>query len=125
LEPGASPLVLAISNDPLGIGYAGVLFQELTTVKILAIAERAGEPFVKPSAETVRQGIYPMGRKLFLYANKAPNQELTPLVREFLEFANSREGQEMVVQSGFYPLSISEVTSNLALLAGRLKSKSK
>ena len=124
-ERGVGPLVLAISNDPLGIGYAGVLFRELTTVEILAIAERAGKQFVKPSAETVRQGSYPMGRKLFLYANKAPNEELTPFVREFLEFANSREGQEMVVQSGFYPLSISEVTSNLAMLAARTKSKSK
>jgi len=122
-ERGVGPLVLAISNDPLGVGYAGVSFQELTTVKIVAIAETAGKQFIKPSAEAVRQGLYPMGRKLFLYANKAPSQDLAPIVREFLQFANSREGQTMVVQSGFYPLSISEVTSNLLMLAAPTKSK--
>jgi phosphate transport system substrate-binding protein len=124
-EGGAGQLVLAISNDPLGIGYAGVLFRELSTVEIVGIAERAGKPFFKPSAETVRQGTYPMGRKLFLYANKAPGQDLAPVIREFLEFANSREGQAMVVQSGFYPLSLSEVTSNLLMLAARTKSRSR
>jgi phosphate transport system substrate-binding protein len=124
-ERGVGQLVLAISNDPLGIGYAGVLFRELTSVKIVAVAEKAGERFVKPSAEAVRRGSYPMGRKLFLYANRAPNEDLTPLVREFLKFANSREGQEMVIQSGFYPLSITEVTSNLLMVAAPAKSKSK
>lgn len=117
-EPGASTLVLAISDDPLGIGYAGILYQQFSTVKVLALAEKAGKPFVKPSAASVVQDAYPMGRKLFLYAKKAPNQELAPIVREFLEFANSREGQEIVVQSGFYPLPASVIAKNLASLGG-------
>ena len=32
---------------------------------------------------------------------------------EFLRFANSREGQETVAQSGVYPLTPSQVATNL------------
>jgi phosphate transport system substrate-binding protein len=92
-ESGANSLVLAVSNDPLGIGYAGVVFRDLTSVRVVPLAEKAGKRAVSPSARTVQEGSYPMNRKLFLYANKAPSQELPPVVREFLEFANSRDGQ--------------------------------
>ena len=122
-KSGASPLILAISDDPLGVGYAGIVFMQLTTVKIVALAEKGGKPYVRPTADAVRQGIYPMSRKLFLYANKAPSEELPQVVREFLKFANSQDGQEMVAQSRFYPLSMSEVSRNLAMLAARPKSK--
>jgi len=122
-EPGANPVILAISNDPLGVGYAGIMFERLTTVKIVALAEKAGKPFAKPSAEMIGKGTYSLARKMFFYAKKTPGQDLAPIVREFLKFVNSREGQEMVAQSGFYPLSMWEVSNNLAMLTARPKTK--
>ena len=122
-EPGANSLVLAVSNDPQGIGYAGILYKQYSSVKVLALAEKPGKPFILPSAEAVRKETYPMARKLFLYTSKAPSEELSPLIREFLEFAHSREGQELVVVSGFYPLPFNLLSQNLAMLGKRLETK--
>jgi len=115
-EPGANSLVLAVSNDPQAIGYAGVLFKQYSSVKVVALAEKAGKPFILPNSEEVRKGLYPLSRKLYLYVNKAPSEELSPVVREFLEFAHSREGQETVVVSGFYPLPMNLLSQNLAMI---------
>jgi ABC-type thiamine transport system substrate-binding protein len=38
------------------------------------------------------------------------------VLEEFLKFVNSREGQQVVVRAGLYPLSKGEVESNVALL---------
>ncbi len=36
--------------------------------------------------------------------NKAPNQELDLLTREFLKYVLSKEGQEIVAKDGYFPL---------------------
>ena len=122
-EHDANSVVLAVSNDPLGIGYAGILYKDYSFVKIVALAEKPGAPFAFPTAEAVRRETYPLGRKLYLYANKPPRGELSPVVREYLEFAHSREGQELVVVSGFIPLPVNLLDRNLAVLGKRQDTK--
>lgn len=122
-EHDINSLVLAISNDPLAIGYAGILYKDYSFVKLVALAEKPGKPFAVPNAEAVRRETYPLGRKLYLYANKPPRGELSPLVREYIGFAHSREGQELVVMSGFFPLPINLLSRNLAILGKRPETK--
>jgi phosphate transport system substrate-binding protein len=55
-----------------------------------------------------------LARYLFLYVNKAPNQPLDPLVREFVTFALSQEGQRTVVKDGYLPLSAEIAQEELA-----------
>ena len=43
-------------------------------------------------------------RRNILYVVKAPNKPLDPLVKEFLKFVLSYEGQEVVVKDGYLPL---------------------
>ena len=47
---------------------------------------------------------YPLGRYLYLYVNKKPNESLDPLRLEFLKYVLSKEGQEVVVKDGYLPL---------------------
>jgi phosphate transport system substrate-binding protein len=36
--------------------------------------------------------------------NKAPDKPLSPLVKEFLAFVLSKDGQEIVIKDGYLPL---------------------
>lgn len=116
-ERGPASEILALSRDPLGIGYAGVGFQA-STVRIVPLADRSGASFVMPTAETTSSGTYPLSRRLYLYANKDPKAEWEPAMLEFLKFVNSQEGQNMVVKAGAYPLPADQVARNIQALTG-------
>lgn len=116
-SPGTAMEILDLSRDVLGIGYAGIGFQA-STVRVVPIAEKAGAPFVEPNAQSAMDGSYPLARALYLYAKKSPKGELDPEVGEFLKFVNSREGQETIVKAGVFPLSASQITTNLQALVG-------
>lgn len=122
-EPGAASVIVAIAKDRSGIGYSGIGF-EASTVRVLPLAEKLGMPFVKPSAESATNGTYPLRRYLYLYVNKEPGEELELILREFLKFVNSREGQATVAKAGVYPLPLAEVTKNLRTLTGGAKTAS-
>jgi len=115
-EPGSASEILAIARDPLGIGYAGIGFQA-SMVRTVPLSDGAKPP-VPPTAESVVNGTYPLGRALYLYVNQAPGTELKPIVLEFLKFINSRQGQEAVVKAGSFPLPAVQVAKNLKSLTG-------
>lgn len=116
-QPGSASEILAISRDPLAIGYAGIGFLA-STVRVVPLAEQRGRPFVPPSAESAADGRYPLSRYLFLYAKRDPKTEMKTAILEFLRFVNSREGQQVVAKAGVYPLSASQVGKNLTALKG-------
>lgn len=116
-SPGTAMEILDLSRDAAGIGYAGIGFKA-STVRILPIAEKAGNPFILPTAETAVDGSYPLARPLYLYAKRNPKGELDADVAEFLKFVNSREGQETIAKAGVFPLSAGQVTTNLQALVG-------
>lgn len=122
-EPGSASVVVAVARDPFGIGYSGIGF-EASMVRALPLAEKAGMPFVKPSAESATDGTYPLRRYLYFYVNKKPNEELEAVLREFLKFVNSREGQAAVAKAGVYPLTSAQVAKNLQALTGDTKTAS-
>jgi phosphate transport system substrate-binding protein len=45
-----------------------------------------------------------LSRYLYVYINKNPNQDLSPLAREFVKMLYSKTGQEVVHRDGFVPL---------------------
>ncbi len=116
-QPGTASEILAIARDPLGIGYAGTGMQT-SMARIVPIAENEGSPFVLPTQETVTAGTYPLSHPLYLYVEAGPKQAADPAVLSFLRFVNSREGQEVAVRTGFFPLTESMVAKNKDLLIG-------
>ena len=81
-----------------GIGYTTSGVRPIPLVK-------EGSDYVEPTYENVASGQYPLSRFLFVYVNKEPNKALDPLTKEFLKFVLSKEGQEIVVKDGYYPMS--------------------
>ncbi len=104
-QPGSASVVQGITEDLYGVGYSGIGYKT-SGVKALAIAAKPGKNYGTTDPKSVYGGQYPLARFLYLYLNKKPNQELDPLVREFVRFILSREGQEIVVKDGYLPLSL-------------------
>lgn len=114
-DPGAASVILALSRDPLGIGYSGLGLQA-SSVRVVPLAEAAGMPAVSPSSATVADQTYPLRRTLYLYVDKAPKASLPPVVQEFLTFIMSYEGQEAVTKAGFFALSPAQASKNAVAL---------
>jgi phosphate transport system substrate-binding protein len=103
-QPGSASVVQGVTEDRAGMGYSGIGYNT-SGVRALPLSMKAGQSFVEPTYENARNGSYPLSRYLFVYINKAPNQPLSPIVREFLKYVYSREGQMVVMKDGYFPLS--------------------
>ena len=68
------------------------------------------------NAENAYSGEYPLSRFLYVYINRAPGKALDPLVREFIRMICSKEGQEVVVKDGYYPIPAAVTTETLTAL---------
>jgi phosphate transport system substrate-binding protein len=102
-QPGSSAVVQGVGSDLAGVGYSGIGY--LTSgVRALPLAAKDGETPVEPSYENCLSGTYPLGRFLFVYVNKKPNEPLPTLVHEFVRYIESKQGQEVVVKDGYFPL---------------------
>ena len=103
-QPGSASVVQGVTEDQAGIGYSGIGYRT-SSVHALPLSMKAGQPFVEPTFENSASGEYPLSRYLFVYVNRAPNQPLSPIVREFLKYVYSREGQKVVIKDGYFPIS--------------------
>ncbi|MBI5672655.1 MAG: phosphate ABC transporter substrate-binding protein [Nitrospirae bacterium] len=112
-QPGSASVVQGITEDQAGIGYSGIGY--LTSgIRPLPLAEREGKPFAVATQENAMNGSYPLWRHLLVYVNKAPNKPLDPLVKEFIKFIYSKEGQAIVIKDGFFPLPQSMIGKEMA-----------
>ena len=102
-QPGSASVVQGVTEDKFAIGYSGIGYRT-SGVKPLKLAAKKGGQYFGVSPDEVYSGSYPLSRYLYVYVNKAPNKPLDPLVREFLKFALSKEGQEIVVKDGYMPI---------------------
>ena len=102
-QPGSASVVQGVTEDTYGMGYSGIGYKT-SGVKALKLAKTASAGYFGTEAETVYSGKYPLSRFLYLNINKAPNKPLDPMVREFVKYVLSQEGQQVVVKDGFLPL---------------------
>ncbi len=103
-QPGSASVIQGVTKDRAGLGYSGIGYRT-SGVRALSLAKKEGAIFVEPTFENAATGAYPLVRFLFVYVNKVPNKSLSPLVKEFLNFVYSREGQKVVIKDGYFPLS--------------------
>lgn len=111
-QPGSSSVVQGVTEDKYGIGYSGVGYTT-SGVKTVKLADKDGGEYFGESYENVLASKYPLSRYLNVYVNKNPNKPLEPMVKEFLKFVLSKEGQEIVVKDGFFPLTAKTVAEEL------------
>jgi len=102
-QPGSASVVQGVTEEDFGIGYSGIGYKT-SGVKAVKLAKKPGDTAYGTDAESVLSGKYPLSRFLYVYVNAAPNKPLSPLVREFLKYILSQEGQQVVVKDGYLPL---------------------
>ena len=110
-QPGSASMVQGVTEDRFGIGYSGIGYKT-SGVKVVALEGKSGVS--DGSYADVISGKYPLARFLYVYVNRAPGKALDPVVREFLKLVFSREGQEIVIKDGYYPLPAKIVQEELA-----------
>jgi phosphate transport system substrate-binding protein len=101
-QPGSSSVVQGIAADVGAIGYSGIGYAT-SGVRALPLAA-AGASFVEPSYANCLNGSYPLSRYLYVYVNKAPARPMDKLTSEFITFVLSKQGQEIVLKDGYFPL---------------------
>jgi phosphate transport system substrate-binding protein len=105
-QPGSASVVQGVTVDRYAIGYSGIGYAT-AGVRAVPIAEKEGDKCVEATAENSYAGTYPLARFLYVYINKAPGKGLDPLTHEFVKLMVSKEGQEVVVKDGYFPVPAS------------------
>jgi phosphate transport system substrate-binding protein len=102
-QPGSSAVIQGVASDKYAIGYSGIGFKT-ADVRAVPLAAKAAGKVVEATADNAYSGDYPLSRFLFLYVNYKAGTELDPLRAEFIRYVFSKEGQGVVVKSGFFPI---------------------
>ncbi|MDD5680685.1 MAG: phosphate ABC transporter substrate-binding protein [Candidatus Omnitrophica bacterium] len=89
-----------VAGNPSAIGYYGMGYISAKQ-KPVAVAKDEKSEYVEPMIENVINGKYPISRPLFFYTNGSPKG----LVKKFVDFALSKEGQDIVLATDFVPVS--------------------
>lgn len=99
----------AVAQDPNGIGFVGLPY--IRRSKALAVSD--GGAAISPDDFTVATEDYALARRLFLYLPERPHNTLA---QQFIHYALSRQGQQVVAQTGFVS---QDIVTGTALAGGK------
>jgi phosphate transport system substrate-binding protein len=96
---GTAAVINAVARDRNGIGYGGIAYAQ--GVRAIGVKKDANSPAVEPAEANVANGTYPVSRYLYFYwvANAGPE------LQKFVQWATSGDGQKLVENVGYFPLS--------------------
>lgn len=100
----------AVSVDSNGIGFVGLPY--IRQSRELAVVD-GGMAAITPDAFTVATEDYALARRLYLYLPEKPHNATA---RNFIEFALSYAGQQVVAETGFVS---QEIITGTAIAAGK------
>ena len=107
-------LVQGISGDRNALGYFGYAYYAENPDKLKVVAVDNGSGCVTPTAETIESSDYaPLSRPLSIYVSTKSLQR--PEVKAFVEFY-MEQGQELVREVGYVPLSGDAYTTGLNMV---------
>jgi len=99
LQTSNATVVGVVKRTKGAIGYVGLGYLN-GEVKVLSVEG------IEPQEEMVSKGIYPLVRPLFIYTK----EKSKGIVKEFIDFVLGKEGQKIVREEGFIPVSSGELT---------------
>ena len=100
---GPEAVESALISDAAGIGFSSSAMRS-AGIHPLAIALHKDAPAIAPTEDDIRSGHYPMSRTLSFAVNRPINQQLSPALEAFIDFAHSPEGQSVVTKAGYVSL---------------------
>ena len=112
-QPGSASVVQGATVDRFAMGYSGIGYAT-AGVRAVPLAEKEGAKCYEADPDNAYAGTYPLARFLYVYVNKAPGKPLDPLTREFVKLMVSKEGQEVVIKDGYFPIPASIAKEELS-----------
>ncbi len=104
-QPGSSSVVQSVASDKYGIGYSGIGYITSDVRAVALSTDTGSNPEMVPATpDNAYTGDYPLARFLYLTMNYRPGSKLDTLRAEFVKFVFSRQGQEVVVKDGYFPV---------------------
>ena len=88
-----------VAGNPSAIGYYGMGYISSKQKPIMVAKDEKSE-YEAPTIENVVNGKYPISRPLLLYTNGEPQG----LIKKFIDFCVSKEGQDIVLKTDFVPI---------------------
>ncbi len=85
----------AVTNSDKAIGYVGMNYVEGGALRAVAYDG------VMPSAETIKDGSYPLARELYMVTYGEPSED----VSTFLDFVTGEDGQAIAEELGFVSIN--------------------
>lgn len=106
---GTSDIVEAVTGDVGGIGYAAIGYATKDGIKALNVKADDNASAYDPTVlENVTSGNYALTRPLYQYVSGKPSSAIL----EFFLFEVSEEGQNIVLDEGFYPITAADLDFN-------------
>lgn len=99
LMPSSQAIFDEVYQNPHALGYVGMGFIN-DRVKAVAVAKDTESEYIYPNSDNVMSGSYPISRPLYLYTDGEPKG----IVKDFIDYALSEEGQQIVLETDFVPL---------------------
>jgi phosphate transport system substrate-binding protein len=97
--PSSQAIADEVAGNENAVGYYGMGYIG-PKQKVIAVAKDVQSPFIEPTVDNVKSGAYPISRPLFLYTNGKPQG----IIKGFIDFVFSKEGQEIVKKIDFVPV---------------------
>ncbi len=98
---GNAQIVEAVKGDEAAVGYVGVGYAREQGVKVVSLSKDGTNYYSPLDKEAVDSGKYPLARPLFQYTNGKAKGD----AKAFIEFEVGPDGQKIVSDQGFYPLT--------------------
>jgi phosphate transport system substrate-binding protein len=114
-QPGSTAVIQSVGENRFAMGYSGIGYKT-SAVKALSLSKKKGDPAIEPSDENAYNGKYPLSRYLYLAVNAKPTDKLDPLRREFVRFIFSKEGQQLALKDGYYPVDAKTAAKALEMV---------
>jgi phosphate transport system substrate-binding protein len=112
-QPGSASVVQGVTVDRYGIGYSGIGYAT-AGVRAVPLAAKEGGKCYAASPEEAYAGNFPLSRFLYVYVNRAPGKPADPITREFIKMIQTKEGQDVVIRDGYFPIPAKVATQEVA-----------
>jgi len=96
------PLSDKVAADKDAISYTGLAWDTNADTKVLKLAVHPGDPYLEPTFDNVASQKYPLSRVIYIFINREPGKPINPILREFIRYALSQQGQQAVVQDAIF-----------------------
>lgn len=101
---GPDAVQAIISHNRAAIGFISSS-QTDPSLHTVAVARLNGGTAISPTPDTIRSGRYPLARTLSIAYNLPPEHNMPPLLRGFLDFVLSKDGQDIAAEAGYVKLA--------------------